>query len=720
MRIGFSYASIEVGGRTYKVAELAGREAVSTLFQFDLGFPAPVPIPAATELVGAPATLILDDCVGNARRVTGVVASAVAVASEVGVGEIRVVLRPTAFGLTLGRSSRSFQEKTLKQIFAEVLAGVPASFAFDASSALPYRVQRAESDWDFIERTIADAGLVYFFDHAAGSQLVIADAAERGGFIEGEAMPVHLGSMIGAVPEGIVAMAKVGSASSTSHAMKGFRWEKPSFAVGATGGGGKYESYDRVLEMPGLNDVGPARMSVAQGRSSSGRVVGTARSVRVYPGMSLTADEAGSVVVHETVMSIEDGDLEGASAIVVAFSTASSGVGVHPERKAPPRTTAGLSLAIISSDAGDEVYPEAAGRVRAQHHWDRSGAFDAGAGTWLRATQRLAPGSMMFPRAGWVVAAMAQCGDADSPIALGRIHDGEHPPSYGLPANKTRVVYKTATTPGGGSFNEIHFEDKKGAEVMYIHASKNTDVLTKQYKTERVFNDASHTVDGEQKFEHQEALDTKVKQSQTVTIGNDEIVKTGASFSKTVSGTEKITIGGSRKIRGKDSHNTTVKKNRKLTVGAALIDVSLGNIARSAKNAVTLVGGLVMRVAGQGLSRQVGPIAVETVGGLKYAKSGHSLSDSAAKDLVETVGGSITLTAGTNINEDVQEGALWTVAGKMSGAADEGLIEAHEKIEIVCGKSVLTLDDKTLTLSSTEIELSGGSLEVLSGIISHN
>lgn len=720
MRIGFSYATLEIAGAAYKIAELAGREAVSSLFEFQLGFPVPVPIPAATDFVGASATLVLEDRIGNARRVSGVVSACVASASEVGVGEIRLSLRPVVFGLALGRSSRTFQEKTLKEIFAEVLASVPHAFRFDASAKLPYRVQRAESDWDFVERTIADAGLVYFFDHSAGSELVIADAAERGGFIEGEAMPVHLGSMIGAVPEGIVGMAKVGAAASTSHAMKGFRSENPTFAVEASGGGGRYESYDRVLEVRGLNDIDAKRVSVAAGRASTARVVGTARSVRLYPGMSFTAEEAGAVVVHETVMSIEDGDLEGASAIVVAFSSAAAGAGAHPERKPPPRTTAGLSLAIISADAGDEVFPEGAGRVRAQHHWDRSGAFDAGAGTWLRPTQRLAPGSMMFPRTGWVVAAMAQCGDADSPIALGRIHDGTHPPSYPLPENKTRVVYKTATSPGGGSFNEIHFEDKKGAEVMYIHASKNTDVLTKQYKTERVMNDATHTVDGEQRFDHQDALDTKVMLDQTVTIGRNEIVKTGASFAKNVSGTESITIANRRKITGKDMHNTGVKKDRTLKVGAALIDISLGQIARSAKNAVTLVGGLVMRVTKESLSRQVGPVAIETVGGLKYEKAGHSLSDSAAKELVETVGGSITLTAGTNINEDVQNEARWTVAGKMSGSADEGLLEAHEKIEIVCGNSVLTLDDKTLTLSSTEIELSGGSLEVLSGVISHN
>ncbi|MFO0617586.1 MAG: type VI secretion system tip protein TssI/VgrG [Polyangiaceae bacterium] len=730
MRVGFSYAKIEVAGVSYRVSELSGTEAVSSLFDYAIGFTAPLPCPSASELVGASATLILEDRIGNARSVSGVVASCAARVGEVGVAEIRLSLRPKVHARALGRSSRTFQDKTLAEILTDVLGDLAGRLDFPSAGKIAYRVQHAESDWSFVERTIADAGLVYFFDHAAGSALVVTDNPDRGAFVDGRSMPVHIGSMIGAVPEGILAMGTVASATSTSHAMKGFRWEKPSLAVGASAGGGRYESYDRVLEVPGLNDIGGARVAAARGRATSGRVGGTARTVRLYPGMSFHTEEGGEVAVHETRVSIEEDGMDGASAIVIAFSSASSGGGALPDRTherrgagayaEPARAIPGLSYAIVSADAGDEVYPEAAGRVRAQHHWDRSGAFDAKGGTWLRPTQRLAPGSMMFPRAGWVVATMGHQGDGDAPIALGRIHDGEHPPSYPLPANKTRVVYKTATVPGAPDFNEIHFEDKKGAEVMHIHASKNLDILTRQYKSERIHNDASHTVDGEQIFEHKEALDTRVDLSQTVTIGADEIAETGANFSKVVSGTETITIGGSRRIHGKDLHDTSAKKTRKLKVGAALIDISLGGINRSAKNALTLVGGVVLRLANGAIRREVGPVWLETIGGLKYARAGHSIADAAGKDFVESVGGSVTLDAGTNINEDANKSAEWTVAGKLSGSADEAMIEAHDSIEIVCGKSVLKLDDKTLTMSSTEIALSGGALEVLSGIIAHN
>ena len=78
------------------------------------------------------------------------------------------------------------------------------------------------------------------------------------------------------------------------------------------------------------------------------------------------------------------------------------------------------------------------------------------------------------------------------------------------------------------------------------------------------------------------------------------------------------------------------------------------------------------------------------------------------------------LDAGTTINEDASEKGTWTVVGKFSGDAKEGLIEAHDKIEIRCGKSVLCVEPDGLTLSSPQIELEGKELELITAVIEHN
>lgn len=55
---------------------------------------------------------------------------------------------------------------------------------------------------------------------------------------------------------------------------------------------------------------------------------------------------------------------------------------------------------------------------------------------------------------------------------------------YPLPANKTRTVFKTLSSPGGGGFNELRIEDKKGAEQIFCKRAIKTTF-------QAVINDAS-------------------------------------------------------------------------------------------------------------------------------------------------------------------------------------------------------------------------------------
>ncbi|MBK9258713.1 MAG: type VI secretion system tip protein VgrG [Polyangiaceae bacterium] len=728
MRNAASHATFEVSGSSLEVFAVEGSEGVSTLFTYEIGCSATLPLPSASSVIGAEGTLVLVDVDGRSRSIRGFIERARAKAYDNEQGEIRIVLRPVIFDLTLGKASRTFQSSTILDILQTVLGRHAGStrFAFPNGGTIAYRVQRDESDWDFIARTLADAGLMYWFDHARGGSLVIADGFSAADPLEGDAIPVLTESFIGGVDEGIVELGSGNAAGFTAHAAKGFRWGKPALDVSEKAGQGGYESYEYVLEVPGLKSVGGSLMKQAQGRADAQRITGVVRSVRFAPGISLPIDDGGDIagkyVIQSVSVSAERSDDAGSrfNSFTFGFAAASGSSAPQPEPPKARRSHNGLSHAIVTAGAGDEVFPDESAQVRAQLHWDRGGAFNASSGTWLRATQRLAPASMMIPRTGWVLATIGQRGSADMPIGLGRIFDGEHVPPYGLPETKTRVVYKTATVPGGGSFNEIHFEDKKGAEVMFIHASKDTEILTRYSKSEIIHNDARHFVDGQQTITVNQGKNSNVKLTQTTVIGRDEIIEVDGDMSKSVHENETITIGGGRTIRGKMGHSTTVGKDRKLKVGAALIDISLGQISREAKNALTLVGGVLLRIAGQSVSRRVGPVWLETVGGMKYVKSGYSITDSSAKNTTEMIGGSVMLEAGTTINEDSSKKGTWTVVGKLSGDAKEGLIEAHDKIEIRCGKSVLTVEPDGLTFSSPQIELEGKELELITAVIEHN
>jgi type VI secretion system secreted protein VgrG len=727
MRNSASHATFGISGQAFEVHALYGSEAISTLFRYEIHCRCTLPLPAAPQVIGAEGVLTLVDAEGRSHALRGFVAEASGRAFDDESGEIRFVLRPHVFDLTLGRAARAFQESTLLDILKTVLGRHAGStrFAFPAGNPIAYRVERGESDWAFLERNLLDAGLLYWFDHDAGSTLVIAAGLDAATPLEGAPIPVLTESYIGGITEGIVELASENSAGFSAHAARGFRWEKPALDVSAKAGSGAYESYEYVLEVPNLKSVGDGLMKQAGARANRQRIAGVVRSIRGAPGVALPIRDQESIDGRFVITSRSlTAELDGGGSPFLSFTYQFEGIHEsgtpHPSPAAPHRPHVGLSHAIVSASAGDEVYPNEAGQIRAQLHWDRGGQFDEKAGTWMRVAQRFAPGSMMFPRTGWVLATIGQRGSSDVPAGLGRIFDGEHPPSYALPANKTRVVYKTATTPGGGSFNEIHFEDKKGGEVLHIHASRDTEILTQSGKSEFIHNDATHEVEQQQVIKVEASKFSEVLLNQTTVIGRDEKIETGGDMNRSTSNDESITIGGQRNVRGKMNHSTTVAKNRSLKVGAALIDISLGEITREAKNALTLVGGVLLRIAGQSITRRVGPAWIETVGGMKYTKSGQSVMVSSGKNMTETIGGSVVLKAGTNINEDSTESGTWTVLGTFQGESKESLIEANDKIEIRCGKSILQVDPEGLTLSADQIELNGEELELVTAVIEHN
>ena len=129
-------------------------------------------------------------------------------------------------------------------------------------------------------------------------------------------------------------------------------------------------------------------------------------------------------------------------------------------------------------------------------------------------------------------------------------------PPYALPGNMTQTGIKTRSTLGGGvaNFNEIRFEDKKGAEQLYIHAEKNQDNVVENDASLSVGHDRKKTVD------HDET--THVKHDRTETVDNNETITIGNDRSETVNGNEKINIAKDRSESVTGNENVSITGNR--------------------------------------------------------------------------------------------------------------------------------------------------------------
>jgi len=136
-------------------------------------------------------------------------------------------------------------------------------------------------------------------------------------------------------------------------------------------------------------------------------------------------------------------------------------------------------------------------------------------------------GALFIPRIGQEVIVDFLEGDPDRPIITGRVYNGLSKPPYPLPAEKTKSTLKSNSSPGGGGFSEIRFEDKKGAEQLFIQAERQQDNRVKHDSLEWVGNER-HLI---------------VTKDQLEKVGGDQHLTVIGDRNEKVDGTVSLKIG---------------------------------------------------------------------------------------------------------------------------------------------------------------------------------
>jgi len=730
------HVALTVGGRPLEVVGLTGEESVSRLFRFDLTCRAEAGETSPDALVASEAAIVFYDSFGNERPMAGLVTDAAERIADDGSAELLLTVRPHAYVLSLGRSSRVYQDKSVVDIVTDILGRSAQKTRWQVVSSYKpheYCAQYREDDWTFAVRMLEEEGIYFWFEHDGGTTtLVFEDQSTiapelKGGadivfaFESGMSADVetieHLGARAQAVP---------GKFSITS-----FNHQKPLLRVSGGVGDGTLEIYDAPGGGPDSPEASErrARLLKEAAVAASAGVVGTSTSVRLVPGMVVNVVDApleGNARFLVTRASYRVSQRRRAVAsdqkpFVCDFEGIAQSVTFRPPAEAPPARQTGLQTGRVVGASGDEVFPDATGRVRVQLHWDRDGAWNDKAGKWMRVAQRGTEESMLLPRVGWNVLTFNEEGEIDAPSVLSRIHDAEHPPTYALPGNKTRVVFKTATTPGGGSFNEIYFEDKKGSEELFMNASKDMIVYAQQVKAESVKRDSTRAVGVNHALTVGSDMTESVYRNQQVAIGGNEQITVGNGRLKEVKQNESVKVGGMRSIKAGYQHTIAVGKKRNLKVGAALIEITTGSMSTVAgENLATLIGGVDLKVSQKSISEDVGKIATQIVGAAKVEISGLDMPADTGIELSETVGGAMFLKAGGAFIDGATKTSSWVIGSSLDAAAPEIYVEAVDKIEVRCGSSVMTILPDSVEIASPAFDLSGAELKVETLKVEHN
>jgi len=575
-----------LGPDVLTLRRLSVREAIGRPFTMDIEVVSAELDLQPSELIGKPVTCTVDRGHVEPRFFHGIVrgfARLGAFGRELAAYRLEVV--PRLWQLSRTGDCRIFQEKSVKDIGTAILGEAdvaPVRWGASVPTApRVYCVQYNETDLDFLQRLLEEIGCGYYFEHKDNDHtLVICGANADFPLVPGDAQVVRPhGDVFGALTRW-QPLAGLQPGKVTSNDFDGLKPNTLLQSNTSTVLGTPDAAAFEVFRWPGGQtvrpDADPSKVGMEGYESGADLITASGNDpsvfaggrLKVLEGLDATSPTTWLVteVVHEA---FDETHLSagGSAGYRNGLTVMKADRPWRPAVTRPRPAMPGLHSAIVTGPSGEEIHCDEFGRIKVHFLWDRAGKTDDTSSCWVRVAQGFAGkwgGSWQLPRVGDEVLVGFLDGDPDRPIAIGSVYNAEQKPIYTLPANKTQSGIKTKSSKGGGAdnFNELRFEDKKGAEEINIQAEKDMVLLVKHDRTEHVKHDRIETVD----HDHTETV--KNNKSETVNVNRTEMV--GGKHTETITG----------------DRTTEIKQgNEKLTVKMGDMDteVSMGNITETAK-----------------------------------------------------------------------------------------------------------------------------------------
>ena len=644
-----------------RVVRFRGHEGVSSLFELRVEVAC---VDALQKpLIGGDALLTIDG-LSEPRHIHGFVCQVEYIGDAPRHILYELTIVPWIWRLQQRAGCRIFQQQTTPQILARVLEGAGlarSQFRLELRATYAprdYCVQYGESDLDFLHRLMEADGIIYHFEHSESQHLlVLTDRPDCGPPPDG-AVELTWGPATGGVHDREhVTRFRVSELMRPERvSLRDRNLNTPAVALEASEGAGTGRE---IYEYPGsyqqLGKKGPhqgelqARLRLEALQAAQRRGFGTTDSPRLIAGCAFTLTGhrwplhdgeyrvLGLAHTGEQPQAL-DGDSADPFQYHCDFECMAVAVPYRAPRVTPRPTIRGVQTATVVGPAGEEIFVDSQGRVKVEFHWDRRDSGDDSSSCWVRVSQAWAGngfGAMFLPWIGHEVLVDFIEGDPDRPIITGRVYTGDHALPYPLPDEKTKSTIKSESSPGGGGFNELRFEDARGSEEVFLHAQKDLTVA--------VLNDASTTIghDLGEAIKHDRTI--KVDNNHTEQIGVDMKLKVGANLSEEVGTDMRVTVGanlnedvsGAMATRVTGNITTSSGQNIVLDAGKHLT-ITTGenvNISSGAKTAV---------VVGDKLTIQCGAATVTITSAGAVSIKAASL-DISASGAVTVKGASIAL-----------------------------------------------------------------------------
>jgi type VI secretion system secreted protein VgrG len=614
-----------------------GQEGVSRLFNFELQMLSTKNDIPFDKVVGNPATIKILISDGRERFINGIISSFSQVGSssfnDGGKPELTsysATLVPWLWLLTRTGDCRIFQNKTVPAILAEVFKEHGFSrvrFKLHGTfEEREYCVQYRETDFNFVSRLMEEEGIFYFFEHSEREHVLVL-ANHHSEFIPSRLLP-QINYQPTAEDEEKRGVFKKWEAGQEvrpgQYTVTDFNFEQPLMDLTATVNG-KDERKLEVYDYPGeyaMMQQGERLASLRMEEEQALMVIanGTSTCRGLAPGWQFElcghhrTDFNKSYVVisvyhwaHGTSYRSNYTTADKPFRYTNEFQCIAYGTPYRPPRVTPVPIVHGSQTAFVVGPAGEEIHVDKYGRVRVQFHWDREGKYNQPSSPWeppscwVRVSQNWAGkrwGAIFLPRIGEEVIVDFLEGDPDKPIITGRVYNGKSLPPYTLPDEKTKSGIKSRSSKGGGGFNEIRFEDKKGSEQLFFHAERNHDIRIKRDRIEWVGNeshlivkkDQLESVEGDKHLQVRGERNEKVDGTVSLQVGSDILCKTGMRYA----------LDAGNEIHLKSGRNLVIETGATLTlkVGGNFININQEGIYIQGAKVMINSGGMAGSGAG--------------------------------------------------------------------------------------------------------------------------
>jgi type VI secretion system secreted protein VgrG len=625
-------------GITLNLHSLHATEELGRPFQYDLALASDKAKPDLSSWLGASCTLTMTLPDTSKRYFNGIIARAVYDGLVGGAYHYRLELRPWIWLLSRVQDCFIFQNQTVFAIIGAIFTNNNFSNTSDkrqnsaGSETLEFCVQYNETSLDFVTRLMEKYGIYYYFTHTATDHtLVFCDDPNSHTALTNAIPFVFQQTQYTTVDDHIWQWTADQRLQPGTATFNDYNFTTPSASLLAKttqSASHPYSSFE-VYEFPGPHAVvadGTTISNVRMQRFTRQALTlqGVSNSRLIYAGCKFTlsgfSDSAQNIeylVIGATYtlgeaagMPATNADM--ADAFVCNFHAIAGTTPFQLEEITHRPLMSGPQTAKVVGASGDEITTDTYGRIKVKFPWDRSAAQDDTASCWIRVAQLWAGaswGGMFIPRVGQEVVVDYLNGNPDRPIIVGCVYNATNMPSDALPANKTRSNIQTNSSTGGGGFNQLRFEDKKGSEEVYFQAQYDYNKLVKHNETVTVdqgnrsitlnTGDNSVTVSKGNNSLTVSAKDNSVTVSQgnnslTVSQGNNSATISQGNESLTVSaGNHSITVSaGSSTINAGQSITLQVGSNS-ITIDKSGITISGAMISASATGDMTLKGAMI-------------------------------------------------------------------------------------------------------------------------------